>query len=125
MRASGSHDVVLTDCLVPEDALIALGPWGSGRRCFWGQFERTMGLVGAFLGIAAARAAIVALVTTRRKGTSGRTSPSAIPSSIPLQKLRSTWRPPAPCSAARRPGRYVVSAVPPRAAYRSTRSISR
>jgi alkylation response protein AidB-like acyl-CoA dehydrogenase len=75
MRASGSHDVVLTDCLVPDNALVALGPWGEWTEVFLGgNLSGTMGLVGAFLGIAeAARAAILALVTTRRKGPSGRT----------------------------------------------------
>src|SRR5262249_17424811 len=75
MRASGSHDVVLTECLVPEDALIALGPWGEWTEVFLGgNLSLTMGLVGAFLGIAeAARAAIGALVTTRRTGPRGRT----------------------------------------------------
>jgi alkylation response protein AidB-like acyl-CoA dehydrogenase len=74
MRASGSHDVVLTDCLVPDDALITLGSWGEWTEVFLGgNLTITTGLVGAFLGIAeAARAAIVALVTTRRKGPSGR-----------------------------------------------------
>jgi alkylation response protein AidB-like acyl-CoA dehydrogenase len=74
MRASCSHDVVLTDCLVPDDALITLGPWGEWTEVFLGgNLTITMGLVGAFLGIAeAARAAILALVTTRRKGLSGR-----------------------------------------------------
>ena len=96
MRTSGSHDVVLTDCLVPDDALIALDPWGEWTEVFLGgNLTITMGLVGAFLGIAeAARAAIVELVTTRRKGTSAGPSPSAIPSSIPSPKSRLTWRPP-------------------------------
>lgn len=75
MRASGSHDVVLTDCLVPDDALLDVGPWGEWTELFLvGNLSITMGLVGVFLGIAeAARAAIVALVTTRRKGASRRT----------------------------------------------------
>jgi alkylation response protein AidB-like acyl-CoA dehydrogenase len=74
MRASGSHDVVLTDCLVLDDALITIGPWGEWTEVFLGgNLSGTMGLVGAFLGIAeAARTAIVALVTTQRKGPSGR-----------------------------------------------------
>jgi alkylation response protein AidB-like acyl-CoA dehydrogenase len=74
MRSSGSHDVVLTDCLVPDDALITVGPWGEWTEVFLGgNLSGTMGLVGAFLGIAeAARAAILALVTTRRKAPSGR-----------------------------------------------------
>ena len=74
MRASGSHDVVFTDCVVPEDAFVEFGPWGEWTELFLsGNLSITMGLVGAFLGIAeAAHAASVALVTTRRKGLSGR-----------------------------------------------------
>ncbi len=75
MRASGSHDVVLTDCEVPDAALIMVGSWGEWTEAFLGgNLTATIGLVGAFLGIAeAARAIITALVTTRRKGPSSRT----------------------------------------------------
>jgi hypothetical protein len=53
----------LTDCLVPDDALITVGPWGEWTEVFLGgNLSGIMGLVGAFLGIAeAARAAIVAM----------------------------------------------------------------
>jgi alkylation response protein AidB-like acyl-CoA dehydrogenase len=53
MRASGSHDVVLSDCFVPDGLLIEGGPWG-----VWtdGGVITSMvanaGLLGVFLGIA-------------------------------------------------------------------------
>jgi alkylation response protein AidB-like acyl-CoA dehydrogenase len=75
MRASGSHDVVLKDCFVPAEAMIDQGPWGEWSSPMLAVgIPITMGLVGAFLGIAeAARDQIVDLVKTRRKGSSGRT----------------------------------------------------
>jgi alkylation response protein AidB-like acyl-CoA dehydrogenase len=74
MRGSGSHDIVFQDCFVPDTALRDDGPWGEWTERFMsGNMAFNMGLVGAFLGIAeAARDPIVELVTTRRKGLSGR-----------------------------------------------------
>ena len=72
MRASGSNDLVLTDCFVPEGMLLPIGPWGV-LSAFWLAFyvAGNMGLLGAFLGIAeAARDAVVNLVTSRRKAPS-------------------------------------------------------
>jgi alkylation response protein AidB-like acyl-CoA dehydrogenase len=70
MRGSGSHDVVLTDCFVPDDALIPTGVWGEwSERFLTNNIVFTTGLVSAFLGIAeAARDLIVTTVQTRRKG---------------------------------------------------------
>ena len=74
MRASGSHDIVFQDCFVPDGALREDGPWGEwSERALSGQMAFNMGLVGAFLGIAeAARDMTVETVTTRRRGSSGR-----------------------------------------------------
>ena len=75
MRASGSHDVVFADCFVAEGELVEAGPWGDwGEPFLAGNLVITMGLVGAFLGIAeTARNLIVGMLTTRRKGPGGRT----------------------------------------------------
>jgi len=74
MRASGSHDIVFQDCFVSEAALRDQGPWGEWTEgMLSGQMAFNMGLVGVFLGIAeAARDFIVESVTTRRRGSSGR-----------------------------------------------------
>jgi L-evernosamine nitrososynthase len=74
MRASGSHDIVFQNCFIADAALREDGPWGQWtERSLSGQMAFNMGLVGAFLGIAeAARDGIVAAVTTRRRGSSGR-----------------------------------------------------
>ena len=53
MRASGSQSVQFDNCLIPQDALRTIGPWGG-----WSipvLVNRTLAnvpLVGAFLGIA-------------------------------------------------------------------------
>jgi L-evernosamine nitrososynthase len=75
MRASGSHDVIFKDCALPDYAVAELGPWGAWCEAYLaGNVVITLGLVGAFLGIAeAARDLVVATVTSRRKGSSGRT----------------------------------------------------
>lgn len=75
MRASGSHDVVFTNCLIPDAALVDLGPWGEWSAPFLvSTIVPVMGLVGAFLGMAeAARDLIVESVKIRRRGPSGRT----------------------------------------------------
>lgn len=75
MRASGSHDVIFRDCALPDYAVAELGPWGAWSEAYLaGNVVITLGLVGAFLGIAeAARDLVVAAVTGRRKGSSGRT----------------------------------------------------
>jgi alkylation response protein AidB-like acyl-CoA dehydrogenase len=75
MRASGSHDIGFQDCFVPEAALRDDGPWGAWTEGYLsGQMVFNMGLVGVFLGIAeAARDLSVEMVTTRRRGPSGRT----------------------------------------------------
>jgi alkylation response protein AidB-like acyl-CoA dehydrogenase len=74
MRGSGSHDVVFTDCFVPDAALLDLGVWGEWSEPYLtGNMTIAMGLAGVFLGIAeTARDLIVEAVKTRRKGPSGR-----------------------------------------------------
>jgi alkylation response protein AidB-like acyl-CoA dehydrogenase len=73
MRASGSHDVVFTNCLVADTALTDVGPWGQwSERLMIGHMVLTLGLVGVFLGIAeAARALAIETVTTQRQGPQG------------------------------------------------------
>ena len=75
MRGSGSHDVVFTDCFIPDAALLDLGVWGEWSEPYLtGNMTIAMGLAGVFLGIAeTARDLIIAAVKTRRKGPSGRT----------------------------------------------------
>lgn len=75
MRGSGSHDVVLTDCFIPDAALLELGVWGEWSEPYLtGNMTIAMGLAGVFLGIAeTARDLIIEAVKTRRKGPSGRT----------------------------------------------------
>jgi alkylation response protein AidB-like acyl-CoA dehydrogenase len=75
MRGSGSHDVTLTNCFLPESALLDLGVWGEWSEPYLtGNLIIATGLTGVFLGIAeAARDLTVETVKTRRKGPSGRT----------------------------------------------------
>jgi alkylation response protein AidB-like acyl-CoA dehydrogenase len=75
MRGSGSHDVVLANCFLPDAALLDLGVWGEWSEPYLtGNLIIAMGLAGVFLGIAeAARDLTVEAVKTRRKGPSGRT----------------------------------------------------
>lgn len=55
MRASGSHDVVFANCLVPASDFIDTGPWGEyTERYLAGNAVGTLGLVAVFLGIAEA-----------------------------------------------------------------------
>src|SRR6185437_13635 len=74
MRGSGSHDIVFQDCFVPDGAMREDCPWGEwSERSLSGQMAFNMGLVGAFLGIAeAARDLAITAVTSRRRGSSGR-----------------------------------------------------
>ncbi len=70
MRASGSNDVVLNDCLIPKGSLLPAGPWGtwSGGAIEIGLAANAT-LVCAFLGIAeAAQMHTIDLVKGRRKG---------------------------------------------------------
>lgn len=75
MRGSGSHDVVFTNCFIPDAALLDLGVWGEWSEPYLtGNMTIAMGLAGVFLGIAeTARDLIIEAVKTRRKGPSGRT----------------------------------------------------
>jgi alkylation response protein AidB-like acyl-CoA dehydrogenase len=60
MRASGSHDVVFTNCLVPSVAIDASGRWGEMTPNYMlATFSGVIGLVAAFLGIAEAAREIV------------------------------------------------------------------
>jgi alkylation response protein AidB-like acyl-CoA dehydrogenase len=74
MRASGSHDVTLSNCFLPDAALLDLGVWGEWSEPYLtGNLIIATGLAGVFLGIAeAARDLSVEAVNTRRKGPSGR-----------------------------------------------------
>jgi alkylation response protein AidB-like acyl-CoA dehydrogenase len=75
MRGSGSHDVVFTNCFIPDAALLDLGVWGEWSEPYLtGNMTIAMGLAGVFLGIAeTARDLIIEAVKTRRKGPNGRT----------------------------------------------------
>jgi alkylation response protein AidB-like acyl-CoA dehydrogenase len=66
MRASGSHDVVFANCLVPAADFIDTGPWGEyTERYLAGNVVGTLGLVAVFLGIAeAAREHVLASLKT-------------------------------------------------------------
>jgi alkylation response protein AidB-like acyl-CoA dehydrogenase len=74
MRASGSHDIVFTDCFVPDQALVQVGDWGQWLDRFMiGHIGLGLGLTGVFLGIAeAAHQIAIDRVTTQRKGQHGR-----------------------------------------------------
>ena len=74
MRGSGSHDVVFTDCFVPEEAVVETGPWGDFTERFLAANGVAMvGLSAVFLGIAeAAHATILTMVTSQRRGPHGR-----------------------------------------------------
>jgi alkylation response protein AidB-like acyl-CoA dehydrogenase len=69
MRGSGSHDVVFTDCFVPEAMVFPGAPIGEVRTDGWLALAVVnYALIGAFLGIAeAARQHIVDHVKDRRK----------------------------------------------------------
>lgn len=73
MRASGSHDVVFTNCFVPADDLADTGPWGAyTARYLAGNVVGTLGLVAVFLGIAeAARELVLGMLKTGRGGGLG------------------------------------------------------
>src|SRR5688500_6417292 len=75
MRGSGSHEVVFTNCFIPDAALLDLGVWGEWSEPYLtGNMTIAMGLAGVFLGIAeTARDLITEAVKTRRKGPNGRT----------------------------------------------------
>src|SRR5262249_50742721 len=74
MRGSGSHDVVLKDCFVPDGEPVDTGRWGEWSEGFLvSNTIITMGLVGAFLGIAErARELILEMLGSRRKGPATR-----------------------------------------------------
>jgi alkylation response protein AidB-like acyl-CoA dehydrogenase len=74
MRASGSHDIVLTNCFVADSALNQVGAWGEWLdRFMMGHIGLVLGLTGVFLGIAeAAQRITIDTVKTQRKGQSGR-----------------------------------------------------
>lgn len=66
MRASGSHDVVFTNCFVSAADFIDTGPWGEyTERYLAGNAVGTLGLVAVFLGIAeASREHVLATLRT-------------------------------------------------------------
>lgn len=68
MRASGSQDVVFTNCFIPASDLVDTGPWGQyTERYLAGNAVGTLGLVAVFLGIAeAAREHVLAMLKTGR-----------------------------------------------------------
>jgi alkylation response protein AidB-like acyl-CoA dehydrogenase len=70
MRASGSHDVVFTNCLVPAVDFTDTGPWGEyTERYLASNAVGTLGLVAVFLGVAeAAREYLLATLTTAHAG---------------------------------------------------------
>ena len=75
MRASGSNDVVLKNCVVPEGSVQVSGTWGDilNEGSLPLLIANNIGLVGVSLGIAeAARDLIVQEVKTRRKAPNNR-----------------------------------------------------
>jgi alkylation response protein AidB-like acyl-CoA dehydrogenase len=74
MRGSGSHDIVYEGCFVPADFVDTPGAWGeeSPMSLQIGS-AGSIGLLGAFLGIAeAARDLVMHMARTRTKAPSGR-----------------------------------------------------
>lgn len=73
MRASGSHDVVFTNCFIPATDLVDTGPWGEyTERYLAGNAVGTLGLVAVFLGIAeTAREHALTMLKTGRGGQLG------------------------------------------------------
>jgi len=70
MRGSGSHDVVFTDCFVPEEMMLLGNPLGTFTAEGWPSVTAVnYPLIGAFLGIAEAARDLVANIakTTRKK----------------------------------------------------------
>jgi alkylation response protein AidB-like acyl-CoA dehydrogenase len=77
MRASGSHDVVFTDCFIAADDMIDTGPWGAyTERYLAGNAVGTLGLIAVFLGIAetAREQAVAMILGGRAKGAATRTA---------------------------------------------------
>ena len=74
MRASGSHDILLTDCVVSAEAVQVLSPWGVLNEVWLPSLiVNNISLVAVSLGIAeTARDLIVEQVKTRRKAPSNR-----------------------------------------------------
>jgi alkylation response protein AidB-like acyl-CoA dehydrogenase len=74
MRASGSHDVVYQDCLLPRRLVMLAGSLGAiAPEVMPVVTVGALGLAGVALGIAErAQELIVAAVTTRRRGPGGR-----------------------------------------------------
>lgn len=74
MRGSGSHDIVYENCVVPEEFGQVTGPWGEETEMSLViATAGTVGLLGAFLGIAeAARDLVVDMAGRRTKAPSGR-----------------------------------------------------
>jgi len=70
MRGSGSHDVVLENCFIPDGAIMDGGKWGELTPYYMGvSISGVMGLVAVFLGIAeAARALVLQQIGSRGRG---------------------------------------------------------
>jgi alkylation response protein AidB-like acyl-CoA dehydrogenase len=70
MRASGSHDVVFDDCVLPSVTIDTSGRWGEMTPGYmFTTFSGVLGLVAAFLGIAeAARALSLRQIATHGRG---------------------------------------------------------
>jgi alkylation response protein AidB-like acyl-CoA dehydrogenase len=80
MRASGSGEVIYTDCKLPHGSVIPQGDWGvfgQGPLLFGGGF--TNSLIACFLGIAEAAQQIAIEMAGRRKGASGKRMGDRVP----------------------------------------------
>ena len=89
MRASGSHELVFTDCFVPDHMVMVHGAWGH-----WTESLLTLGtagmlpLLGAFLGIAeAARDIALKVVKVRRSVLTGETQAERFPTQRDFAEL--------------------------------------
>ena len=74
MRASGSHDIVYENCVIPRELFAAERGWGEWAEDFLAIASvGNIGLLGAFVGVAeSAHAYAVELARTRKKAPSGR-----------------------------------------------------